>query len=237
MSTFIARHVSPGEPLTAQAWNDIVDALDAAFALIEATQHTVSVQVTAPGADLASVRVTAVKTGSPPVQAVAPVTPDTHHVLSGLVPGAYSVRAEAPGFAPATGTVTVGDTGNASLELALTPTGPTMPDLFGSTLQSARAALSAKSIVVARLFDFSGHDLPPLNPGPEFDTSPVLVQSPAAGTVVAPGGSAMLVVAVAPKVEAAVEVPSLAGLSLAEAQKALTGLGLVLGKVKILQTK
>ena len=237
MSTFIARHVSPGEPLTAQAWNDVVDAVDSAFKLIEATQHTLSVQITTPGVDLARVRVTAVKSGSPPVLAVAPVSPDTHHVLSGLVPGAYNVRAEAPGYVAASGAVTVTDSGAASLDLALTAIGPTMPDLFGSTLQEARAALAQKNIVVARLFDFTGRDLAPLNPGPEFDTSPVLVQSPPAGTVVAQGSSAQLVVATAPPAEVRVSVPSLAGLTLVEAQKALEGLGLVLGKVKVLQSK
>jgi beta-lactam-binding protein with PASTA domain len=37
---------------------------------------------------------------------------------------------------------------------------------------------------------------------------------------------------VAPKIETTVEVPSLAGLTLAEAKKALEALGLVMGKVK-----
>jgi beta-lactam-binding protein with PASTA domain len=46
-----------------------------------------------------------------------------------------------------------------------------------------------------------------------------------------------LVISAALQVEPAIEVPSLAGLTLPEAQKALEGIGLVLGKVTTLQPK
>jgi hypothetical protein len=237
LNPFIARHVNPGEPLTAQAWNEVVDGVDDVHKHLSATVHTVRVRITTPGVDLSTVRVTATRTGAPPVEAVRPVPPDTHHYLQGLVPGAYTVRAEAPGYAVATGNVTLQETSaNVTVDLALTATHVAMPSVFGLTLTAARAALSARAITVSRLLDTQGKDLPPATPGPEYDLSLVLVQSPPAGTLVPIGGSTVaLAVAVAPKIETTVEVPSLAGLTLVEAKKALEAMGLVLGKVQNLQ--
>jgi beta-lactam-binding protein with PASTA domain len=50
-----------------------------------------------------------------------------------------------------------------------------------------------------------------------------------------PNVGARLVLAVPIQVEPAVEVPSLSGLTQQEAQKALESIGLVLGKVSVLQ--
>ncbi|MFP2931898.1 hypothetical protein ACLESO_43350 [Pyxidicoccus sp. 3LG] len=233
LNPFTAVHVNPGEPLTAQAWNAVVDGVDGLHEHLEATGRSVQVRITTPGVDLSTVRVTASRTGAPPVEAVRPVPPDTSHYIQGLGPGAYAIRAEAPGYAVATGDVTIGATGNATLDLALTATHVPMPVVFGMTLTQARTALSAKAITVSRLLDTQGKDLPPSTPGPEYDLSLVLVQSPPAGTLVPIGGSTVsLAVAVAPKIESTVEVPSMAGLTLVEAKKALEALGLVLGKVQ-----
>lgn len=237
LNPFIARHVNPGEPLTAQAWNDVVDGVDNIHDHLSASQHTVRVTITSPGVDLATVRVTATATGKPPVEAVRPVGTDTTYYLQVTEPGAYAVRAEAPGYAVATGNVTVGTTGDAALSLALTATHTPMPNVFGLTLTAARAVLTAQAITVSRLLDTQGKDLPPLTPGPDYDLSLVLMQVPPPGALVPVNGStAALAVAVAPKLETTVEVPSLAGLTLVEAKKALEALGLVLGKVQNLQT-
>jgi hypothetical protein len=234
LKEFVATHVSPGQPLTAQAWNDIVDALDGVHQFIAATQHAVRVKITTPGVALGSVRVTAQRGSEPPFEAVRPVPPDDHHVIVGLEPGAYTVRAEAPGFAVATAPLT-NAAAPAELEIALTPNGALMPDLFGKTLADARAALGALTIPLSRLLDFSGNEIASANPGRELDDTLVLVQQPPAGTAVPPGQSAQLVIAVPPRIESAIEVPSLAGMTLVEAQKALEALGLSLGKVRTLR--
>ncbi|HYI01421.1 PASTA domain-containing protein [Hyalangium sp.] len=233
LNPFSAQHVNPGEPLTAQAWNDLVDGVDSLHQHVEAQLHAVRVKIQNPGLDLTTVRVTATSASGVSREAVRPVPPATQHVIDGLVPGAYTVHTSAPGFAPTSGTVNIGQTGDATLELALTPTHVPMPDVFGMTLTQARAALSAKAITVSRLLDTQGKNLPPNNPGAEYDLSLVLVQIPPAGSLVGVAGSTVqLAVAVAPKIETTVEVPSLAGLTLAEAKKALEALGLVMGKVK-----
>ena len=241
LDSFNATHVSPGQPLTAQAWNDIVDAIDQAYKYLQATLHTVNVQLSNPElqsrAMLETVRVFAVQAGSPPFEAVRPMADGGAHVLTGLTPGAYTIQAEALGYTPATTTVTVTGTGgsNTTVSLALAAAGVFMPLLFGLPLGQAKAQLGALQITLSRLLDFNGNDKAPV--GTDFDNTPVLVQSPLPGTFMKAGDNAQLVVGVPQKVESGVLVPSLAGLTQTEAQKALESIGLVLGNVQILQSK
>ena len=89
------------------------------------------------------------------------------------------------------------------------------------------------AIVPARVVDITGRDVPPANPGAEFNSTLVLVQLPPPGyPVAADSGSAQLVVSAALEVEATIEMPSLAGLTLVEARRVLDELGLVLGNVQ-----
>src|SRR6185436_8576946 len=92
LNPFIAKLVHPGEPLTAQAWNDLVNAIDDTHKFLEATTHIVRVRITNTDLD---------------PKAVRPIANDKHHVLAELEIGAYTIRAEAPGFADATATVTI----------------------------------------------------------------------------------------------------------------------------------
>src|SRR5262245_47325461 len=100
---FIKTTVLPGDPLTAQAWNHIVNAVGTVFSFLDATEAaSVKVQVANAGIDLASVRVTATRDDGVSTEAVDPVPPSTLHTFPGLRPGSYKIRAEAPGFDPAT---------------------------------------------------------------------------------------------------------------------------------------
>lgn len=232
LKAFVAKSVSPGEPVTAQAWNDIVSALDGAYKFLQSATHVVTVKLTTPGLDPAAARVVATRTSGPPVEAVPPVSGGTDHILAGLEAGAYTVVAVAPGYAAASAPLTIADGGQTTLELAPAALGPFMPDLFGQRLQDALAALATASIPIVRLLDFNGQDLATNDPGPDNLDIPVLVQAPPAGTPMISGSSATLVVAVPVRIEPTVEVPSLAGLTQAEAQKALEGIGLILGRVE-----
>ncbi len=226
----IPKTVNPGEPVTAQGWNVIVNAIVAITNYLTSTEAS-SLKVTITNQDVspATARVTALRDDGVSFQAVAPVPPGTNYIFSGLRPGPYVIRAEAPGFDAATKSVTapVAD----AVSITLTPRGAFMPAVFGSTLQSALQDLKNRNIAVARVLDVTGRDVAPANPGAEYNTSPVLAQIPAAGQPVPPEGNAQLVVAIALQVQPSIEIPPLTGLTLAEAQKALEGLGLVLGKV------
>ena len=237
LTPFIKKTVTPGEPLTAQAWNDIVEGVDGAYKFLQASMHIVRVTITNLGLDPESVRVTASRTTGAPVEAVRPIGPGTTHVLSRLEPGAWTITAEAPGFATATQAITItGDAPDPAVSMALTPVGKFMPDFFGAALSGALQQLRGAGITNGiRLFDFNGRELPPTNPGSDSLDAPVLVQYPAVGTSLAPTAPLWLVIAVPVPVEPAVEVPSLAGLTQQEAQKALEAIGLALGKVNMLQ--
>lgn len=227
---FIKKLASPGEPVTAQAWNDLVNALAQVHTHLESTEASaLKVQVTTAGVDLASVRVAAVRDDGIAVDAVAPVPPATQHTFAGLRPGPYTLRVDAPGYQSATASVTVPDA--AVQNVALVPSGAFMPVVFGLELQAALAALANAQIAVARILDVTGADVPTANPGAQYNGSLVLMQFPPAGTPVPTGQSVQLVIAAALQAQSSVEIPPLTGLTLAEAQKALEGLGLVLGKV------
>ena len=174
-------------------------------------------------------RVTAVSTDGIAVDAVAPVPPGTQHTFAGLRSGAYTLRVDAPGYQSATSSVTVPD---ATVQnVALTKSGAFMPAVFGLALQEALAALANEQIAVARILDVTGTDVPTANPGAAYSSSLVLMQFPLQGTPVPTGQSVQLVVAALLQAQSSIEIPPLTGLTLAEAQKALEGLGLVLGKV------
>ena len=233
---FIAKTVLPGEPVTAQAWNDIVQGIAGLLGYLEATEATpLRVALSNAGLDHTKTRVTATRDDGVAAEAVAPVSPATEYVFSGLKPGVHTIRAEAPGFAAATTSVTVPSA--AVVSLTLTPQGAFMPTVFGDTLTAALGKLKNANIVVSRVLDVTGKDVAPANPDPEYSTAPVLMQFPDAAVPIPPGGSAQLVVAAALVVQAAIEIPTLAGLTLSEAQKALEGMGLVLGKVTTTTTR
>jgi hypothetical protein len=226
------QEVSAGQPITAQAWNAIVTAINTIVEHLNSTEATsVKVTITNAGLDLASARVTAIRESDQALaEAVAPVPPATEFQFAGLRAGPYTLRAEAPGFAVSTQAITVASS-PVSVSLTLQPAAAFMPLVLGQTLQASLATLSNVNIKVQRVLDVTGRDVPPANPGADYNDQPVLVQFPDPGKPVPPADSALLVVAAALRVEASIEMPSLAGLSLAEAQKALEGLGLVLGRV------
>ena len=232
----IPKIVNPGEPVTAEAWNVIVRAILSLTNYLGSTEaSSLRVSLSKTGPDATSARVTATRDDGVTFQAVAPVLPSSVFIFSGLRPGPYVIRAEAPGFEAATKNVT-SPTADV-VTLTLTPRGAFMPSVFGSTLQAALRELKNLNIAVSRILDVTGRDIAPANPGAENIDSPVLGQVPSAGEPVPPEGSAQLVVAGALQTQPSIEMPSLAGLTLAEAQKALEGLGLVLGKVETRQKR
>jgi len=234
INPFTPKAVQAGEPVTAQAWNVIVNAIGALTQYLETSEATsLRVRVTNTDVDPLRVRVTAARDDGFTAQAVAPVPPGTDYVFGALPPGPYQIRAEADGFEPAISPVSVPSAN--TMSLTMNRRGAKMPLLFGSTLSTALATLKNAAINVSRILDVVGRDVAPANPDAEYLTAPVLVQIPAPGEVVSPEASVQLVVAAALQTEAAIEMPSLVGLTQSEAQKALENIGLILGKVVVKQ--
>jgi len=220
--------VTPGEPVTAEGWNAIVGGVSALTAYLNASEAS-GLRVVIKNAGVNNARVTATRDDGVTYQAVAPVPPGTEYILTGLRPGAYTIRVETPGFVVDAASVTV--PAATPVEFSLQASGAFMPELFGLTLRAALQELSSRKIAVSRILDVVGRDVAPANPGSEYNEQPVLNYFPAAGTAVPPDGQVQIVVSASLQVQPSVEVPSLAGLSLSEAQKALESVGLVLGRV------
>lgn len=230
INTNIPKTVNPGEPVTAQSWNVIVNAIVAITNYLTSTEASVlQVTLTNAGIDPAGARVTAIRDDGVAFDAVAPVPPATNYTISGLRAGTYTVRAVAPGFSAITQSV-VAPAANV-VSLTLSPVGAFAPALFGTLLPAALQQLKNLNIAVSRVLDVAGRDVAPANPSSDYSTSPVLSQFPQPGDPVAPDASMQLVVATSLQVQPSLEIPSLTGLTLAEAQKALEGIGLVLGTV------
>ncbi len=234
-----ATHVNPGDPLTAEAWNDLADAVNGIPAAVEAAipeEYALTVLITNPDLDLAEVRVTAVKAGQAPVEGVPPSAAGEHHVVGGLKPGAYVIRASAPGYATAEAPANIVAGDNDSLEMALNATGVAVPNVFGRTFAEAKSDLVAEGLSVTTLRDFTGKDYVPTNPGTAAEEQPVLVQSPAAGTIVPSGSGINLVIAVEAVQDSITEVPSLIGMTLSKATSELSKQGLQVGEIVVLDT-
>ena len=231
LKQFTAKQVSPGEPITAQAWNELVSGLKELNDFVLASQST-SMKVKLGNADIDtdSVRVTARRDDGWMVEAAAPVNGEEHYVFGSLPPGAFTLIAEAPGFKTGSASVTIPS--DEVISITLVPDGAFMPNLLGVELAAALSELNDRSITVGRLLDVVGRELPPANPDAEYTGQPVLVQLPAPGVAVPPDGAAQLVVSAALQVDDSVEIPPLTGLTLSEARKALDAIGLKLGRVE-----
>jgi hypothetical protein len=224
--------VLPGQPITSQAWNEIVTSLAEIIGVLNAQAgQSLRVTVNNPSADPADMRVSAIAEGPQGAvfEAARPVPPDTAFTLTGLPPGNYTIRAEAPGFEVAT--VLTALPGSGTAELTMTRSAPAMPDVFGLPLNQALSALATAGVVVQRVLDITGRDIAPANPGAEFLESEVLVHLPRAGEPAPASSGAQLVIAAALEVQPTIVMPSLAGLTLSETRKVLEDLGLVLGNV------
>jgi hypothetical protein len=233
---YVPKEVKPGEPVTAQGWNEIVKAVVAVTEYLETSEaSSLRVKVTIADADPLSVRVTAVRDDGLSAEAVAPVSAGGDFMFGALKPGSYTVAAEAPGFESASSPVTIPS--NSTLSLTMKAAAVKMPSVFGLELPEALATLKTAKVNVSRVVDVAGRDVAPANPGAEYNRAPVLMQLPAAGEFISPAMTAQLVVAAALVAEAAVEMPSLVGLTQTEAQKALESIGLILGKVVVKQPK
>jgi beta-lactam-binding protein with PASTA domain len=112
--------------------------------------------------------------------------------------------------------------------------GVVVPDLFGTAYSAALASLAGAGLQAELVVDTMGDEISRAQVPAEYQNQPVLAQLPAAGTVVDASTTRLrLVVAAAVRDDPIVTVPSLIGLTQAEAARALEKIGLRLGKVTV----
>jgi hypothetical protein len=227
-------NVNPGEPVTAQGWNAIVDGLDDLYdAVLAIGTGTLEVSVQAGGKPVAGASVVAVPlAGGNPVAALPLHGDVTTYELTGVSSGNWRVFVQAEGFKPETSDVAVPAADPVAISLTLA--GVVVPDLFGVSAQDALAELSTAGLSVDLILDITGHEVSRVTLPPQFQNAPVLLQLPDAGTVVDPAVQRVrLVLATAIDQVPTVTMPSLIGLSANEVASALNQLGLVLGKTTV----
>jgi hypothetical protein len=224
--------VSPGEPLTAQAWNSLVNGLTGLYdAVIALGGATLEVEVTGP--DPQDVTVIAEPLGEGrATEALPPFGTRTRHLLVGLTDGPWRVHVRAAGFATQQREVTMPVTD--PVAVALSVDGVVVPDFFGQPVRGVLDKLRSLGIDADALLDTTGREVSRTSLPPEYVDAPVLLQLPEAGAVVPAGtGRVRLVVASALRRDPVVTMPSLVGLSLTEAKQVLDRLGLVLGQSNV----
>lgn len=222
--------VTPGQPVTAQGWNELVDGLlDLYAAVLAFGTGALTVDVRFDGSAVAGASVIAVPdAGGQPVRAVDPFGGRSTYTAVGLSDGNWTVHVRADGFADAAVAVTLPRA--EPLVVDLTRRGVVVPDLFGVGLRPAVDQLRAVGLDTDLVFDTTGKELPRATVPPEYVDAPVLFQDPAPSAVAPPDRLRVrLVVASALRRDPVVTMPSLIGLSPSEAARVLERLGLRVG--------
>ena len=228
-------HVNPGEPVTAQGWNTVLDGVGDLFdAVLAFGQGVLEVSVlfnsdAVDGAQVIAVPATGDLT---PIAAVPLYGTVTTYSVVGVTAGQWHVFVDAPGFQAQTQDVTIPASG--PLVVNLLAAGVVVPDLFGVTAQDALTQLTTLNLDIDIILDVLGHEVPKTSMPPQYQNQPILDQFPPAGSVVDPSSQRLrLVVSTALDQSPVVTMPSLVGLSYDEVASVLDGLGLKIGKTTV----
>jgi hypothetical protein len=223
---------SPGQPVTAQAWNALVSAIlelyDAMAAIDDGTVLRVSVKHD--GGLVRDARMVA-SNGETSVQAVAPLGGTEQFILGGLSEGKWTLRIQASGLKAFEEEIEMPR--EEPLEVAMEGDGSVaMPDLFGLVAKRAVEELGARELSIESIFDTAGQELTRSSLLKANAESRVLHQLPAAGTLMQPKTDRVrFVVGAEIAQQEVITVPDLQGLTLEQATKALQEAGLEIGKV------
>lgn len=230
---------APGAPITAEAWNNLRQAILSLYDEVNKSPGTLTAVVKnkADGSPVQHALVTLVASGEPaarPARAAAYLgAAIEQYQVERLLAGGYELVVEAAGFAAETRSVVMDAAGSALvLNVELTPAEVTVvvPNLFGIAVNVAMAQAAAAGLQVARVIDSYGTDLAPAGIPEEAKNSPVLNQVPEPGAVVAQ--NAPLQLHISAKVAQQVKVPDLSGLTLDEAKQQLAAFGLAVGETR-----
>ncbi len=226
--TFTKTNVSPGEPVTAQAWNALVDGLFDVQAVLLTGAGSVRVSVTGDQRDIDAARVVATDVNGTPNEAVHQTAAGQPFTFPRLTAGAYTVSVSAPGCTTANAAVTVADDGSASpdpVPIALAFTGKRMPNALGLLWKDAVSQLKA---VNPRVLDASGKGVPLTGFDAQYNDAPVLMQWPDPDEVVPAGKDPFVIIATIIKPAAIVTTPNVIGKTVTQAQIELAKVGLQL---------
>lgn len=226
--TFTKTNVSPGEPVTAQAWNALVDGLFDVQAVLLTGAGTVRVSLTGDQRDIDAALVVATDVNGVRFESVRQASPADPFTFPRLTAGAYTITVSAPGCTTANGAVTVAADGSATPDPVAIPlafTGKRMPNTLGLKWKDAVGQLQA---VAPRVLDASGKGVPLTGFDAQYNDAPVLMQWPDPDEVVPNGKDPFVIIATIIKPAAIVTTPNIIGKTVTEAQIELAKVGLQL---------
>jgi len=215
---FVKTNVAPGEPVTAQAWNAIVDGLFEVETILSTGSGTVRVTVTGDQRDIDAARVIATDANGVRYEAVQQTKPGDPFVFPKLTAGAYTITVSAPACTDGTGSVTVNNDGTATptpVPVALAFNGKRMPNVLGAKFSDAVAALQP---INPRVLDASGKGVPLSGFDAEHGDAPVLMQWPDPDEIVPAGKDPYVIIATTIKPSALIPTPNFIGMSITQAQ-------------------
>lgn len=221
--------VEPGRPITANAWNEILNSLgllrDAVNAIgsgeLQVTVHLAGDTGTfIPRAEVIAV---SQDTGMA-IRAVQPFPGRDAHTVFGMAKGDWDIYIQAPDYMVDTRTVSYPE--ETAVSVGIKPDGKAVPDLFGLRLSQAKSAIKDAGMSISRILDSAGkshtvEDAP--------STMRVLYQMPLPGEMINPDIDRIrLVIAAEVEITGMVKVPDVSGLTPNQATAKLAEFGLVL---------
>ena len=215
---FVKTNVKPGEPVTAQAWNAIVDGLFEVETILSAGSGTVRVTLTGDQRDIDVATVVATDANGVRYAATRQAKPGDPFMIPRLAAGAYTVTASARGCTDGTAAVTIANDGTATpnpVPVALVLSGKRMPYVLGAKFKDAVGAVQT---INPRVLDASGKGVPLTGFDAAHGDAPVLMQWPDPDDVVPPGKDAYVIIATTIKPAALIPTPNFVGMSITQAQ-------------------
>ena len=225
---FVKTNVTPGEPVTAQAWNAIVDGLFEVETILSAGSGTVRVTVTGAQPDIDAARVVATDASGVRYEAVQQSKPGDPFVFSKLTAGAYGITVSAPACTDGTGSVTIANDGTATpnpVPIALVFAGARMPNVLGKAWKDAVVALQT---INPHVLDASGKGVPLVGFDAAYTNVPVIMQWPGPDEIIPVGKDPFVIVASIVKPAVLVTTPNFVGMTINQAQSAAAAAGLLI---------
>jgi hypothetical protein len=225
---------NPGDPITSEGWNNLVQSIKTLYDALNKPQGTLVFKVTdkADSAPVENAVVSLFRKDGTLVRSAAFVGGALNaYVAFGVPLGSYGVVVEADDYAVENRDLEVGEASataaqETAIQMTRTSLKTRMPNLFGFTVAEAQITLGNSALLVGRILDSHGNDIPPAAVPAELITARVLNQVPEAGALVEPKDPVQLHISAKVEVKLPVKVPKLLGMTYAEATAALEAVGL-----------
>ena len=231
---------TPGDPITAAGWNNIIDAIKTLYAEYNRSQGALTVEVRN-GKDksiLKDATVTLIAKGIPPQIAVYAGGKVQSYIAHDLKPAEYQMTVEAETYDREERKIIIkedGSTLEVTVDMTQTIVRKPVPNLFGLKLAAAEEVLKNAGFLMHRVIDSHGKDLSADDINKVGAEAKVINQVPEANLPHTIGDPVDLLVSAKAAFAEQVTVPELKGMILDEARAALKAANLVLGDTKTIE--